>query len=238
MTLYTLAANLGAPCAVEGPRLFDLEIGAQAVETIRELVGLIDVSCYAKDPIDVLEAMAAPNSSLALSPLIYGYASYARRGFREHLLKFTDIPCAGEAGPVGSALGGAGIAVSAYSRHRAAATDFAFWVAGEQVQGGLYADAGGQPAHAGAWDDERINGEAGRFYIDTRATLEGAWLRPRHAGYLAFQSAASMRLNDGLMANESASRIVDALNEMFCINLSGQSEDDLRGRGRQIRGAR
>jgi Ran GTPase-activating protein (RanGAP) involved in mRNA processing and transport len=47
-----------------------------------------------------------------------------------------------------------------------------------------------------------------------------------------------MRLNDGLMANESASRIVDALNEMFCINLSGQSEDDLRGRGRQIRGAR
>jgi multiple sugar transport system substrate-binding protein len=240
MTLYTLAANLGAPCAVEGPDLFDDEIGVRAVEMIRELVGLIDDACYAKDPIDVLEAMAAPDSRIALAPLIYGYVSYARPGFRERLLTFTDIPSAGAAGPIGSALGGAGIAVSAFSQYRAAASDFAFWVASGPVQRGLYADAGGQPAHADAWQDERINVEVGHFYIGTRATLEGAWLRPRHAGYLTFQRAASERLNDGLKAKESASKIIGALNEMFRANLSALTRDKVesRGRGRQIGGAR
>jgi multiple sugar transport system substrate-binding protein len=240
MSLYTLAANLGAPCAVAGPRLFDGEIGAQAVEMIRELVGSVEASCFAKDPIDVLEAMAASDSRVALSPLIYGYVSYARRGFRNHLLKFTDIPSASEAGPIGSALGGAGLAVSAFSRHRAAASDFAFWVASGFIQRGLYADAGGQPAHADAWEDERVNGEAGRFYVDTRPTLEGAWLRPRHAGYLAFQGAASERLNDGLRAKERASTIVEALNAMFRVNLSASrpDEEDRRNRGTQIGGAR
>jgi multiple sugar transport system substrate-binding protein len=234
MIAYTLAANLGAPCAVERPALFDAEIGARALETIREFVGLIDASCYAKDPIDVLEAMAGPDSRIALSPLIYGYVSYARPGFRAHLLKFTDMPSAGAAGPIGSALGGAGIAVSAFSRHRAAASDIAFWIASGPVQRGLYAETGGQPAHADAWEDDRVNAEAGRFYIDTRKTLEGAWLRPRHAGYLTFQRAASERLNEGLIAKESASKIVEALNEMFRRNLSGSS----RGRGQQIGGAR
>jgi multiple sugar transport system substrate-binding protein len=240
MSLYTLAANLGAPCAVAGPRLFDIGIGAQAIEMIRELVGLIGSSCTAKDPIDVLEAMAAANSRIGLSPLIYGYVSYARLGFRNRLLKFANVPSVGGAGPIGSALGGAGIAVSAFSRHRAAASDFAFWVASGDVQRGLYADAGGQPAHAAAWEDERANADAGRFYFDTRATLEGAWLRPRHAGYLAFQGAASERLNEGLRAKESASMIIDALNAMFRANLStsSQNEVDRRGRGKQIGGAR
>ena len=215
MTAYTLAANLGAPCAVEGPNLFDLQTGARAIEMMRELVALIDVSCFVKDPIDVLEAMSAKNARIALAPLIYGYVSYARPAFRERPLRFANIPSAGHTGPIGSALGGAGIAVSAFSRQRAAAIDFAFWVASGPVQCGLYASAGGQPAHAGAWDDAGVNAAGAGFYFDTRATLEGAWLRPRHAGYMAFQRAASERLNEGLQAKESAASVVRALNEMF-----------------------
>jgi multiple sugar transport system substrate-binding protein len=215
MVAYTLAANLGAPCAVAGPDLFDRRAGAQAVDMIRDLAASIDASCYAKDPIDVLEAMSKPDSRIATAPLIYGYVSYAREGFRERILKFADIPPAGAAGPIGSAIGGAGIAVSAFSRHRAAASDFAFWVASGPIQRGLYAEAGGQPAHAGAWEDVRVNAAAGRFYFDTRATLEGAWMRPRQAGYLAFQHEASERLNEGVKAGEGAAKIVDALNEMF-----------------------
>jgi multiple sugar transport system substrate-binding protein len=221
MALYTLCANIGAPCRVECPDLFDREGGARGVDTLAELAASLDVSCYERDPIDILEAMSAPDSRVALAPLIYGYVSYARPGFRSHPLRFADIVSAGGAGPVGSALGGAGVAVSAFSHQREAACNFAFWIAGGRVQRTLYADAGGQPAHAEAWSDARVNLDARGFYADTRATLDRAWLRPRHRGYLDFQREASERLNEGLRARESASSIVAALNALYADNLAG-----------------
>ena len=74
-------------------------------------------------------------------------------GFRAHRLAFADIPVIGSSGPVGSALGGTGIAVSAFSKAKDAAIDFAYWVASGDVQRGPYAAAGGQPGHAAAWED-------------------------------------------------------------------------------------
>ncbi|RWJ02938.1 MAG: carbohydrate ABC transporter substrate-binding protein, partial [Mesorhizobium sp.] len=81
---------------------------------------------------------------------IYGYVSYAIAGFRTNRLAFADIPAVGDAGPAGSALGGTGIAVSAFSKAKQAATDFAYWIASGDVQCGPYAAAGGQPGHAAA----------------------------------------------------------------------------------------
>jgi multiple sugar transport system substrate-binding protein len=220
MAVYTLAANLGAPCDVGCTDLFDREAGAQAVEMVAALAALLDSSCYNLDPIDVLEAMTQERAAIALAPLIYGYVSYARPGFRPHALRFADIASAGGSGPVGSALGGAGIAVSAFSNQADAARDFAFWIASGVVQRTLYADAGGQPAHADAWSDAEVNAAAQNFYADTRATLNHSWLRPRHAGYLAFQRAASERLNAGLQAKEGAANIVAALNALYAQNLA------------------
>ncbi|WP_204313473.1 hypothetical protein, partial [Klebsiella michiganensis] len=74
-----------------------------------------------------LERMAEAGSAVACAPLIYGYVNYAIAGFRPHLVAFADIPTAGNNGPMGSALGGTGIAVSAFSEHRQAAVDFAYW---------------------------------------------------------------------------------------------------------------
>ncbi|TIT39670.1 MAG: carbohydrate ABC transporter substrate-binding protein, partial [Mesorhizobium sp.] len=107
-------------------------------------------------------------------PLIYGYVSYAASGFRANRLAFADIPVIGSDGPIGSALGGTGIAVSAFSEAKEAAIDFAYWVASCDVQRGIYAAAGGQPGHAAAWEDQAVNEATGSFYRDTRATLEGA----------------------------------------------------------------
>ena len=50
---------------------------------------------------------------------------------------------------------------------------------------------GGQPGHAAAWEDDAVNRAAADFYRATRQTLEGAWVRPRHDGYMHFQHAAS-----------------------------------------------
>ncbi|EXL07352.1 extracellular solute-binding protein [Brucella anthropi] len=213
MCFYTLVANAGTPCAVEG-ELISVEDGVKAFEQLREIASLVKPKCFGMDPIAVFEEMAKPDSDIACSPLIYGYVNYAMPGFRDRLIRFADIP-AGAAGVAGSALGGTGIAVSAFSKHPEAAIDFAYWIASGDVQKGLYAASNGQPGHADAWEDDTVNNATSGFYRDTRATLEGAWVRPRHDGYMPFQEAASERINKGLRENEKAEVVIADLNRLF-----------------------
>lgn len=213
MCFYTLVANAGTPCAVEG-ELVSVEDGSQAFEQLREVASLVKPECFGMDPIAVFEEMANPESEISCTPLIYGYVNYAMPGFRDRLIRFADIP-AGAAGVAGSALGGTGIAVSAFSKHPEAAIDFAYWIASGDVQKGLYAASNGQPGHATAWEDDTVNAATSDFYRDTRATLEGAWVRPRHDGYMPFQEAASERINKGLLDNEKAEDVIADLNRLF-----------------------
>ncbi len=71
---------------------------AAAFEALRALAALVPSSCFEMDPIDVLEAMADAGSTHALSPLIYGYVSYATKGFRQRPLQFQDIASVGDKG--------------------------------------------------------------------------------------------------------------------------------------------
>lgn len=215
MCFYSLAGNLGQPCAVEGEALVASEAGAAAWERLREIAALVDPACRQMDPIAVFEIMAQADRSIACAPLIYGYVSYGVAGFRPRVLRFSDMPVTGAAGVAGSALGGTGIAVSAFSQARGAAIDFAYWVASGAVQRGPYAAAGGQPGHAAAWEDAAVNAATGGFYSGTRATLEGAWVRPRHNGYMAFQETASQAINAGLAEGVAAAPMVERLNRLF-----------------------
>ncbi len=212
MVLYTLTGNLGRACAVEGPDLVDAEAGAEAFERMREHMALVDPRSCAMDPIDALEAMADAKSRFVCAPLIFGYANYAADGFRARRIRFADIPALGSRGPVGSALGGTGIAVSAFGAHKKAAAHFACWVASAEVQAGLYASSGGQPAHSAAWDSDAVNAPVADFYHATRRTLEGAWLRPRHDGYMPFQDAAARLLNEALLAASPARETIARIN--------------------------
>jgi multiple sugar transport system substrate-binding protein len=216
MCFYTLAGNLGRPCATDGPGdLIDADTGATVFEMLREIAGLVDPACLTMDPIAVSERMAESGSTTTCAPLIYGYVSYAIAGFRPHRLACADMPVAGGPGPIGSALGGTGIAVSAFSAAKAEAIDFAYWIASGDVQRGPYAAGGGQPGHAAAWEAETVNVATGNFYRSTRPTLEGAWVRPRHDGYMDFQQRASDRLNVGLSERHAAGRVVADLNSLF-----------------------
>lgn len=216
MAFYTLAGNLGHPCATDLSRdLINVQTGSEVFEAIREIAALVDQACFEMDPIAVSERMAETDSRIVCAPLIYGYVSYAISGFRAHRLAFADIPAVGSNGPIGSALGGTGIAVSAFSGAKNAAIDFAYWVASGDVQRGPYAGAGGQPGHAAAWEDQSVNDATGNFYSDTRATLEGAWVRPRHDGYMAFQQAASDRILSGMISRHKAAQVVADLNRLF-----------------------
>jgi multiple sugar transport system substrate-binding protein len=212
MSFFTLTANLGQPCAVENGPLVDPATGIRAIEMLAEVAAHLDAADFAMDPIAASEAMARPDAKVALMPLGYGYVSYAMPGFRPHQLAFAGIPLPGARG---SALGGTGIAVSAFSQNRQAAIDYAYWVASSEVQRGLYAGSGGQPGHADAWEDEAVNGATGNFYRGTRKTVEGAYVRPRHNGYMAFQDAASKRLTAGLMVHEAPAAILADLDRLF-----------------------
>ncbi|WP_091576931.1 extracellular solute-binding protein [Mesorhizobium qingshengii] len=216
MVFYTLAGNLGHPCATDPSRdLVDIETGSEVFETMCEIAALVDPACFEMDPIAVSERMAESGSRFVCAPLIYGYVSYAVTGFRAIRLAFADIPVIGASGPVGSALGGTGIAVSAFSKAKEAAIDFAYWVASGDVQRSAYAAAGGQPGHEAAWEDQAVNAATGNFYRDTRATLEGAWVRPRHDGYMVFQQAASDRILSGMTSRHQSRQVVADLNRLF-----------------------
>jgi multiple sugar transport system substrate-binding protein len=212
MCFFTLAANIGAPCNTGEGELIAAGAGAEVVARLAEITALIEPSNFAMDPIAASEAMARKDALVSLMPLGYGYVSYARDGFRPYALTFADIPLSGHRG---SAIGGTGIAVSAFSVHRDAAADYAFWVASGEVQRGLYAISGGQPGHAAAWEDDAVNADAHDFYRATRKTLESSYVRPRHNGYMAFQDAAAKRLNAGLLSAEAPGAIVAAINQLY-----------------------
>ncbi|MEC7257416.1 MAG: carbohydrate ABC transporter substrate-binding protein, partial [Pseudomonadota bacterium] len=85
----------------------------------------------------------------------------------------------------------------------------------DTAQRGLIPDNDGQPGLAAAWADPRVNAAWGTFYADTSDTLRAAAIRPRHNGYIAFQTAASAHLRESFSARCPAAQAVDELARMF-----------------------
>jgi multiple sugar transport system substrate-binding protein len=222
MSLFTLCGLLGVTLDAAHEDLFPVA-ATRAFALLKRLAATLDPAAYAMDPIAVLEEMARPESSYAVAPLIYGYVSYAADGFRPHTVHFADIPTLGH-GPRGSTLGGTGIAVSGFGTDPAGAARFAAWIAGGRAQRDIVAAHGGQPAHAVAWAADSANAATHVFYRGTRATLDRAWLRPRHCGYMEFQHAASERLNQALQRRETASDAIAALNQLYRASRAQQGD--------------
>jgi multiple sugar transport system substrate-binding protein len=140
------------------------------------------------DPIGISERMSR-SDEIAYVPLLFGYSSYARDGFRPHRLRFLDAP-RGASGRRGSVLGGVGLALSIGGASRAGAAELACRIAGRDAQCGLYASSGGQPGHAAAWVSDAVNAQTNGFFAATRATIEQAFVRPRVPGHRRFQPLA------------------------------------------------
>ncbi|SPF81594.1 extracellular solute-binding protein [Pseudoprimorskyibacter insulae] len=214
MSFFTLSANIGSPCAVTPGPLLPGAAGIMVLEAMQALHDLVDPACTGMDPIAALDALA-DSATLELAPYIYLYAPYGRTGYRSHRIGYHDIPALGPNGPLGSALGGTGIAVSAQTKHPETATAFAIWLASAKVQSGLYAQNNGQPGNAVAWGNDTVNRPTGNTYAQTRMTHEAAWLRPRHDGYMGFQHDGADILTDALSGRTSHQTALAALNDRF-----------------------
>jgi len=121
----------------------------------------------------------------------------------------------GNAGPRGSHIGGTGLAVSNGCRHPEIAIDYAVRVASAEWQRTIYFDAGGQPAHAAAWDDPRCNAAASNFFRDTRQTIERAFLRPRYNGYIVFQYAGGAMIRRHLQQGGKPETLLADLDALY-----------------------
>ena len=209
MCFFTLCANTGTCCATQGSKLVDRGVANEILAQLREFCAMLPEFCFDMNPIAVFEKMI-DDEHIAYTPLIYGYASYASHGFRNARIQFADI-----VGVRGSTLGGTGIAVSAQSKNADTAIEVAFDLASAATQRGLYAAAGGQPAHRDAWNDDMVNSATHNFYRNTLATLDAAWHRPRFNGYIAFQESAGKLVAGCLRGDAPIASTIDKINELF-----------------------
>lgn len=208
MTLFTLCANLGKPCATDpGVAFADRATARAALDAMAALAALCPPDAFDWTSITVQDAMAA-RDDLVYCPAVYGFATYAEADGR---LRFAGLP--GPNGPVGSTLGGAGLGVSAHGGDIPAALAVARACADAATQH-AFARHHGQPAHRAAWDDPALDARFGGFFGATRASQDAAWVRPRYAGYPAFQKAAGPMVEAHLRGALGADALLDRLERM------------------------
>jgi multiple sugar transport system substrate-binding protein len=188
-------------------------IGRSALALLQALLGRCHPVSLDWSPPRLLEHMSTADD-VAWCPLAFGYANYARPGFRDHPVLAAPPPAGGDGVPRGT-LGGAGLAVSAHSAAVADAVAYAAYVADPVVQRTAYFEAGGQPGHRSAWTDEAVNAAASGFFHDTLKALDAALLRPRYDGFLAFQDAAGGLIHGYLRDGGDPDRVLAALDDAY-----------------------
>ena len=191
MHSYTFCAALGhAPFMTDGGVASD-EILAAALAELRKLVVLCDPACLERNPIRTAEWMSqSSDPRAAFCPFAYGYSNYSRPRYAPVPLKAGGLVTF-NGQRLRSILGGAGLAVSARTKHPHACMNFAAFSSAPETQMGVYFQSGGQPGHRAAWTDDAVNEASNDFFRDTLQTLDESLLRPQFPGYMDFQDAAT-----------------------------------------------
>jgi len=213
-SFFTLSANRGTPVASTDGLLVKQEDAVTVLDAMAAVASSVPSSCLSMNPIEVLDLMSSSDQYI-YAPLLYGYTNYSRDDFRDSLVYFTNIPALGNLGPVGSMLGGAGLAVSRNCDHPELAADYAMYVAEAETQRTTYVSANGQPANAVAWEDQRANEMCHGFFSSTRETLERSWVRPRYDGYLDVQARVGDLVTAFLSGDVSATDVVTGANNAY-----------------------
>ena len=213
-SFYSICNNIGKPFQVNSKDFVSKKEAIITLEMMKEVVKYLSKECLQMDPIQTCEYMSE-NNDIFYCPYIYGFSNYSRNGFKKNVLFFSNVMDLEGNGPIGTQLGGTGIAVSNASTFKKEAFQYALWVASAECQKDIYYKNGGQPGNAIAWEDKIINEETNNFFYNTRATLEGAWVRPKYNGYMKFQDLSGDIINDFLKNNLKEEVIYDKLNYEF-----------------------
>jgi len=149
---------------------------------------------------------------VALCPLVYGYVNYAAATESAGApISFADAPRAHRDGSPGSTLGGTGIGISTRCKVTPGLLDHLRWLMSATAQTQFIPAHQGQPSRRSAWADDALNFSWGDFYRNTAETLERAYVRPRHAGAIAFQTRAAQLIRIGLSDKYPPRALLDDL---------------------------
>ena len=212
LSLLSIAAALGEPPATRDPTLlFSEAVGVEAYDILAAVHHDASPATATLDPIGILEHMARTDD-VRLCPLIFGYVNYMTPAAGRRAISFADAPAIERSGTPGGTLGGTGLGISTRCQVGPELVDHLRWLVGAEAQCDVIPRNEGQPSRRAAWLDGAVNAEAGGFYKATAATLEHAYVRPRYAGYIAWQEEASDFLRTALASGMAGREVVRELN--------------------------
>lgn len=209
-SFFTIYCNLTGTNTVQA---IDIDLAEEVLSNLAFLSEHAHPDVRFANPIQVLDQMASTNG-IAYVPLIFGYMNYSLANFRPHLIHFTDIPSHHEK-PVGSVLGGVGLAISSKSKFVKEAVKYAMFVVGEKSQRGTYFVSGGQPGHLQTWRDQQINESANGYFRETLVTMENASMRPRASGAILLQEQAGQHIYSYLNQWKNRRETAILLSQLF-----------------------
>jgi len=194
----------------DGEQFITRERAGQAVSQLRELAALSHPSSSQWNPIRCYDHMIA-HDDVVYVPFAFGYVNYAAKTDRPYL-RFADVPAPHAAGAL---LGGAGIGVSAQSKHKQEAIDYALFLCSPDYQRGEYVRAGGQPGSLAAWKDASVNQLSGNFFASTLQTIAASYLRPTHPGFIAFFRECAPHAAAAIAGDLSAADLTEHVNSLY-----------------------
>jgi multiple sugar transport system substrate-binding protein len=213
MNFYTFCLIHGEEPFLTKDTIVDKATGIQAINTMKELYSLIDKKFFEYNPIKVAEIMTQTDDYW-YCPFAYGYSNYSRKGYAPHLLQYTDtVSVKGQS--LRTTIGGTGISVSKFCRHKKIAVDFAAMASSGECQRTLYVQHSGQPGHRSAWMDTMANQLTHGFFTNVLPLMERGYLRPRYHGYLHFQDHAGTPLQQCLLQDTDPAKALDAMNDIY-----------------------
>ena len=213
-SFYSVYNNITTELIPDQKKFIDKNFGVETLTMMKAVSKELITDCLTMDPIQTAELMTETNDFF-YCPYIYGFSNYSRKNYRKYILKYIDVINLSGKGPAGTHLGGTGIAVSNVSKNKDLAIEYAFWIASAECQKSLYYESGGQPGNSVAWEDDKINKETNNFFRGTRKTLDLAWVRPRHNGYMKFQDESGNLINEYLQSEIKAESICEKLIDMY-----------------------
>jgi multiple sugar transport system substrate-binding protein len=214
LSFSSVCASLGAVIGGGPDALVDREVAIAALEPMREIAARAPQWTTALNPIGLLDAMAA-GERLDAIPLVYGYVNYSGDAVR-----FADAPAWTLGGLPGSTIGGTGIAVSRRCDVDDALVAHLLHLVDDEVQRRFIPLRDGQPALDSAWTDPLLDAAAFGFYSATIATMRAGIVRPRHDGYIAFQSLGSEIIRGILSGDTTEAAGLDRLDEAYRSSLA------------------
>ncbi|MBB3977638.1 multiple sugar transport system substrate-binding protein [Rhizobium azooxidifex] len=223
LSFLSIAAAFGEPPAESDPDLLvSKDTGRQVYDLMCDVAARSPPSVREKNPIGILGHMAN-HDDVVLCPLIYGYVNYAAP-LEGNAIAFHNAPRRIAGGRPGSTLGGTGIGISRRCEVTPALKRHLLWLMGREAQVSFIPGHDGQPSRREAWHNAGVNARWGSFYENTADTLEQAYVRPRHDGYIAFQGKASALLRHAFEERAAADRVLDDLQALYASHRSAGGE--------------